>query len=192
MPVTREKKETTLAELAAKVEGSQAAIFTDFRGVDVAGITALRAKLRAEGVRYVVAKRKLIERALPAHEAIKVEIELSKLAGSPVPDWFNTLLAGATGIAFTDDEPLAAARVLVDFRKEYEAFVIKGGLLGGRFIAGEKVTALAQTPPREVLLAKLLGAMKAPHASFVGVLAAVMRKFVGTLQAVADKKQEES
>jgi len=191
MSITKAKKEAVLKDLTASLGGVQAAIFTDFTGVDVAGITALRAKLRAEGARYIVAKRTLVERALPAHQAVKVEIELSKLAGFPVPDWFETLLAGSTGIAFVDAEPIAVARVLVDFRKEYNKFGIKGGLLAGEFIRGDQVTALALAPPREVLLSRVLGAMLAPHGQFVGVLAAIMRKAVGTIQAIADKKKEE-
>jgi len=80
---------------------------------------------------------------------------------------------------------------LVDFRKEYETFVIKGALLGGEFIGPEKVKALAQTPPREVLLARLLGAMQAPAGQLVGVLAGVLRQAVGVLAAIADKKKRE-
>ncbi|HUV85990.1 MAG TPA: 50S ribosomal protein L10 [bacterium] len=175
MPISRQKKEEILADLKAALGEAGGALFTDFRGVDVAGMTDLRAKLRAEGSRYVVAKRTLAERALTEAPA----------------ETLNTLLDGATGIAFVGEEPVAVAKVLVDFRKEYESFVIKGGLLGGEFIGPEKIGALAKTPPREVLLATLFAAMKSPHTSLAAVLAGTIRKAVATLAAVADKKREE-
>jgi large subunit ribosomal protein L10 len=175
MPISRQKKEEILADLKTALGEAGGALFTDFRGVDVAGMTDLRAKLRAEGSRYVVAKRTLAERALTETPAETVD----------------ALLDGATGIAFVGEEPVAVAKVLVDFRKEYESFVIKGGLLGGEFVGPEKIGALAKTPPREVLLATLFAVMKSPHASLVAVLAGTLRKAVATLAAIADGKREE-
>jgi len=185
MPVTREKKEAALTSLKEEFGGRGSAIFTDFRGVDVAGITDLRAKLRAQGARYLVAKRTVIEKALPANEQIGVMVELDKLGNGNV---VKTLLEGSTGICFADAEPIAVAKVLVDFRKDYEKFGIKGAFLAGRFYSAAAVAALATTPPREVLLARLLGAMNGPASGFAGVLAAVIRQFLGTLQAIADEK----
>jgi large subunit ribosomal protein L10 len=176
MPISRQKKEEILAELQSALAESGGVLFTDFRGVDVAGMTELRNKLREEGVRYVVAKRTLAERVL---------------ADTPA-ETLGLLLDGATGIAFVSEEPIAAAKVLVDFRKEYESFIIKGGLLGGEFLPAEKIGALAKTPPREVLLAMLFAGMKAPHTSLVAVLAGTLRKAVATLAAIAEKKKEEA
>jgi large subunit ribosomal protein L10 len=175
MPISRLKKESILADLKTALGGAGGALFTDFRGVNVAGMTELRAKLRAEGSRYVVAKRSLAELAL-------TEVPAETL---------NALLEGATGIAFVGEEPLVAAKILVDFRKEYDSFVIKGGLLGGEFVGPEKIGALARTPPRDVLLATLFAAMKSPHTSLAAVLAGALRKAVATLAAVADKRREE-
>ncbi|UCH79334.1 MAG: 50S ribosomal protein L10 [Candidatus Coatesbacteria bacterium] len=176
MPISKDKKESVLAELRAELERAEGALFTDFRGVDVAGMTALRALLRAEGVRYYVAKRTLAELALAEEPAETVEL----------------LLAGATGIAFVAEEPVRVAKILVDFQKEYETFTIKGGLWGGEFLAASQVGQLARTPPREVLWAKLLGAMNAPVGSFAAVLAGVVRRAVATLQAIADQKGTET
>lgn len=175
MPISKQKKEAILADLKTAFGETGGAVFTDFRGVNVAGMTELRAKLRAEGSRYVVAKRTLAERAL---------------AETPA-ETLRTLLEGATGIAFVGEEPVVVAKILVDFRKEYGSFAIKGGLLGGEFIGPEKIGALARTPPRDVLLAMLFAAMKSPHASLAAVLAGVLRKAVATLAAVADKRREE-
>jgi large subunit ribosomal protein L10 len=175
MPISRAKKEEILEDLKAEFAGAAGALFTDFRGVDVTGITALRAKLRDEGVRYVVAKRTLAERALE---------------GTP-PETLDTLLDGATGIAFVGEESVAVAKVLVDFGKDYGTFVVKGGLLGGEFVEAEKVIRLAKTPPREVLLATLFAAMKGPHTSLVLLGKGLLRQFVATLAAIADKKQAE-
>lgn len=176
MPVTKEKKQTALSNLTRAFDEAETAIFTDFTGVDVAGLTLLRSKLRAEGARYVVAKRTLAERVLSDKQ----------------PAALATLLAGSTGIAFATAEPVAVAKVLVEFRREYENFKIKGAFLGGEFIDAEGVKALAQTPPREVLLAKLLGAMQAPPARFVNVLAGTLRKLLLVLTAIAEKKEKEA
>ncbi len=175
MPISREKKESILADLKTALGAAGGALFTDFRGVDVAGMTELRAKLRAEGSRYVVAKRSLAELALTETPA----------------ETLKALLDGATGIAFVGEEPVGVAKVLVDFRKEYESFVIKGGLLGGEFVGPEKIGALAKTPPRDVLLATLFAAMKAPQTSLAAVLAGALRKAVATVAAIADKRREE-
>lgn len=173
MPITREKKEKSLAQLEGAFREMPAAIFTDFRGVDVAGITALRAKLRAEGSRYIVAKRTLAEKTLASVPA----------------DQMKLLLSGSTGICFAGAEPVTAAKALVDFKREYNTFTIKGGILEGQFLTAAQVTRIATLPGREVLLAQLFGAMKGPHRAFVGVCAAVLRQFVGTLQAIVDKEQ---
>jgi len=176
MPISKGKKESILADLQAELQRSEGALFTDFRGVDVAGMTALRAQLRAEGIRYFVAKRTLAELALAEAPAETVDL----------------LLAGATGIAFVPEEPIRAAKILADFKKEHDTFVVKGGLWAGGFLAAGQVDQLAKTPPREVLWARLLGAMNAPVGSFAAVLAGVMRKAVATLQAIADQKGTEN
>ena len=173
MPISREKKESILEDLKSEFAGAAGAVFTDFRGVDVTGMTELRTKLRDEGSRYVVAKRTLAERAL---------------ADTP-PEELNALLAGATGIAFVGEDSVAIAKVLVDFRKEYGSFVVKGGLLRGEFVTGEKITLIAKTPPRDVLLATLFAAMKSPHAGLVFLGKGLLRKAVATLAAIAEKKQ---
>ncbi len=175
MPISRRKKETILADLKSVLAEAEGALFTDFRGVDVAGMTELRARLRAEGSRYVVAKRTLAERAL---------------ADTPA-ETLALLLEGATGIAFVGEEPVGVAKVLVDFKKEYDSFVIKGGLLGGEYLPPQKIGALAKTPPRDVLLSMLFGAMKSPQASLVYVASGLLRKAVATLAAIADKKRAE-
>jgi large subunit ribosomal protein L10 len=175
MPISKERKEEILSVLKSEFAEAEGAVFTDFRGVDVAGMTRLRSTLRAEGARYFVAKRTLAEIALSDEEKETV----------------NALLDGATGIAFVGEEPVGVAKILVDFRKDYNAFAIKGGLLGGEFLAPDKIVRLAKTPPREVLLATLFAAMKSPQTSLACVLSGVMRKAVATLSAIADKKKEE-
>ncbi|MGD8718561.1 MAG: 50S ribosomal protein L10 [Candidatus Zixiibacteriota bacterium] len=175
MPISKERKEEILALLKSEFGEAEGAVFTDFRGVDVAGMTRLRSTLRAEGSRYFVAKRTLAEIALSDEDK----------------ETLGALLDGATGIAFVGEEPVAVAKILVDFRKDYAAFVIKGGLLGGEFLASEKIVRLAKTPPRDVLLAMLFAAMKSPQTSLVYVMSGVMRKAVATLAAIADKKKEE-
>ena len=175
MPISRKKKESILEDLKSEFAEAAGAVFTDFRGVDVIGINELRTRLRDEGSRYLVAKRTLAERAL---------------ADTP-PEAVNALLAGATGIAFVGEDSVAVAKVLVDFRKDYESFVVKGGLLRGEFVTGEKITRIAKTPPRDVLLATLFATMKSPHASLVFLGKGLLRKAVATLAAIAEKRQAE-
>ena len=174
MPITKARKEAALADLKRTFAAFPTAIFTDFRGVNVGGITELRAKLRAQGARYLVAKRTLTELAL----------------GESAADVRDQLLAGATGICFAGVEPIDVAQVLVGFRKDFTTFTLKGALVEGRFLTPAQLGELARTPPRPVLLARLFGAMKGPHRNLVGVMHGVLRQFVGTLQAIADKKAE--
>ena len=103
-------------------------------------------ELRANGAEFKVVKMTLARRAADALEI----------------DTLDELLLGPTGLAFADGDPVGAAKVLKDFAKDHDVFVVKGGLLDLEFLTPEKISELADIEPREVLLAKLAGAMKAP------------------------------
>ena len=104
----------------------------------------------------------------------------------------DDLLLGPTGLAFADGDPVGAAKVLKDFSRDHDVFVVKGGLLGSDFLSPEKISELADIEPRDVLLAKIAGAMKAPMANMAGLLAALPRNTASVLQQLLEQKQSEA
>lgn len=102
------------------------------------------------------------------------------------------LLDGPSAVITGGDEPVAIAKLMVNWSRKDKRVLVRGGLVGGRAVSGEDVRALAALPPRPVLLGQLLGLISQPMSQFVGVLAAGMRDFVGVLTALKDKKEKES
>ncbi len=170
------KKAETVEELAALLGPSKIAILTDYRGLKVSEISQLRRKLREVGVEFHVAKNTLTR--LAAEKVGKGEI-------SPA-------LEGPTAIAFGYRDEVEPAKVLADYiRTSRSTLKIKAALLGNRLIAPEKVSELATLPPREVLLARVVGQMQAPLYGLVNVLSGNLRGFVTVLQARAKQLEEE-
>lgn len=168
----REDKARVIEELTEKLRGTSV-LLVDFKGMNVAQSTQLRARSRAAGVDFVVAKNTLAQRA-------------ANQAGIKGLDEF---LVGPTALAFSDD-PVASAKLLAEFSDEVEAFELKGGILeGGRVMGSEDVVALSKLPSREQLLAQLLGAIQAPVAGLVTVLNAPLRNLAVVLNQVAEQKQ---
>ena len=168
----REDKTRVIEDLTEKLRGSSV-VLVDFKGMNVAQSTRLRARSREVGVDFVVAKNTLAQRA--ANEA-----------GIEGLDEF---LVGPTALAFSDD-PVASAKLMAEFADEVEAFELKGGLLdGGRVMGTDDVVALSKLPGREQLLAQLLGAIQAPVAGLVTVLNAPLRNLAVVLSGVAEQKQ---
>ena len=168
------KKAQIIDELQEKLSTSQVAVLADFRGLNVAQVTALRRKLREAGAHYEVYKNTLI----------KIAAERVGIAG------LEPYLAGPTAVAFAGDDVAAPARILTQFAKESKVLKVKGGILKGEVIDDAKVAQLATLPSREVLLAQLLGAMQAPIAGLVNVLSGPARKLVVALDAIRAKKEE--
>jgi large subunit ribosomal protein L10 len=168
----KEGKVQMVADIAAKLADCKAAFLADYRGLSVEQVEQLRAELRAAGVEYRVIKNTLLRLA-----AKGTEIEC--LSGQ---------LVGPTAVALVRNDPVAPAKVLVEFAKKCQAFELKAGALGGKVLSVPDIQALAELPSREVLLAKMLGSMNAPVTNFVGVLAAVPRSLVQVLAAIQDQK----
>ncbi|MCE5284390.1 MAG: 50S ribosomal protein L10 [Pelosinus sp.] len=175
MAVTAEKKEL-VAELKAKLADTKGAVLTNYRGLTVAQDTQLRRKLREAGVEYRVIKNTMTR--IAANEA--------GIEG------LDAYLEGPTAIALSVTDPVAPAKIISDFIKETktEALEVKAGLVEGQVIDAASVKALANLPPREVLIAKALGSMQAPISGFVNVLQGTIRNVVYALEAV--RKQKES
>ncbi len=171
MSLNLEQKQAVVAEVAQQVSRAQAIVMVENRGMAVADMTRLRAKARASGVYFRVVKNTLVRRAV-------AETPFAQLADRMVGPL-------AYGIG---PDPVAVAKVLNDFAKGHEKFVITGGAMPGQVMSAKEVAALAALPSREELIARLLGALQAPLSRFVQTLNAVPSKFVRTLAAVRDAK----
>jgi len=172
--LNKENKQQVVAELHEKLQRAKAVFLADFRGMNVGKATDLRNELRKASVEYKVVKNTLLD--LASRETDKESLS---------PHYI-----GPTAIAFSYDDPVAAAKVLSRFAKEQQAtFKLKAGILSGKMISVADIQALADLPSREVLIAKLLGTMQAPTANFVGVLAAVPASFVRLLGAIKAQKE---
>lgn len=174
MAVIRPEKAAKVAELKELISSSKCTILVDFCGLTVAQDTVLRSKMREAGVNYLVAKNTLIR--IAAQEAGIEGLE-------PV-------LEHNTAIAVAPEDPVAVAKIICEFAKENKALKVKMGVLDGKVISAEEIKALAELPPKEVLIAKMLGSMNAPISGFVNVLQGTIRNVVYALEAV--RKQKES
>jgi len=166
-----EQKQAVVAEVAEQVAGAQAIVMVENRGMAVAAMTQLRAKARASGVYFRVVKNTLVRRAV-------AETPFASLADKMVGP-----LAYGIGA-----DPVAVAKVLNDFAKSNEKFVITGGSMPGQLLTAKEISALAALPSRDELIAKLLGTMQGPIVKFVRTLNEVPGRFVRTLAALRDAK----
>ncbi|SET64044.1 LSU ribosomal protein L10P [Nitrosomonas marina] len=171
MSLNLEEKKAIVKEVSAQVASAQAIIMAEYRGMEVGQMTQLRAKAREAGIYFRVIKNSLVRRAVE---------------GTPYAE-LSEHMVGPLAYGISSD-PVAAAKVLHEFSKENEKFVIKIGAMGESVMSREDVTALAALPSRDELLSKLLGTMQAPIAKFVQTLNEVPTKFVRGLAAVRDSK----
>jgi large subunit ribosomal protein L10 len=169
--MARPDKVAAVAEIADEFRGSSASVVTEYRGLTVAQLTQLRRTLGA-GVTYRVAKNTLVKRA----------------AQDAGVDGLDALLTGPTAIAFVTGEPVDAARALRDFSRTNQGLVIKGGFMDGNALSVEEVNRIADLESREVLLAKLAGAMKGNLSKAAGLFAAPASQVARLAQALADKR----
>ena len=178
MPTTQ--KEETISDIADALKNSQAILFTDYRGLTVAQVSDLRKQLRDSDTTFAIVKNTLFKRA--ADGIITIDADT------------DAVLSGPTAVAFATKDPVATAKVFVNYvaTNRQTPLKIKGGMVSGKFITAAQVTELSTTPPREVLISQLLGSFNAPITGFVTTLNGIIANFVYTLQAVADKKEAEA
>lgn len=157
MGKNRQLKEAKVLEIKEKMEKAQGVIFAQYQGLTVEEDTVLRSKLREAGVEYKVYKNTLT--TLAAKELGLGEIE--------------SVLQGPLSVAFGYEDPTAPARILNDFAKDHKKLELKGGIVQGEIFDGDKVKQLATIPPKEVLIAKLLGSFKAPLSNLAYLLNAI-------------------
>jgi large subunit ribosomal protein L10 len=166
-----QEKQAVVAEVAKQVAGAQAIVMAENRGMPVASMTQLRAKARASGVYFRVVKNTLVRRAV-------ADTPFASLADKMVGPL-------AYGIG---PDPVAVAKVLNDFAKGNDKFVIAGGAMPGQVMSPKDIASLASLPSRDELIAKLMGTMQAPIAKLVRTMNEVPGRFVRTLAAVRDAK----
>jgi len=169
--LNRTEKTENISELQKKLDGSKAVVLTNFRGLNVAQVTGLRQRLREEKIAYQVVKNTLAKLASKGTDLEKLK------------DYFE----GPTAIAISYGEPIALAKVLAEFQKTLPTFEVKVGLIEGKVASPPEIKALATMPPREVILAQILGGIQGPAAQLAGVLQSAIQQVFGTIQARIDQ-----
>jgi len=168
----RPAKVAVVNEVRERLSSADAAILTEYRGLNVAEMARLRRSLREAGGQYKIYKNSLVRFAVR-------ELGLEEL---------EQMLLGPTAIAFVDGDAAAVAKSLRDFSRTNPALVIKGGVLGTTVLSAADAGALAELPTRDQLLAQLAGAMAAPLQQLAGLMAAIPRNFAYGIRALADQQ----
>ena len=174
MSLNLEQKQAVVAEIAARLGTATAVIVAEYRGLGVGAMTDLRAKARTSGLYLRVLKNTLAQRAV---------------RGTPF-EKLSEQMSGPLVYGFAQD-PVAGAKVLADFAKDHESFVIRGGIMANSVMSASDVKQLATMPGREELLARLAGTLQGPIAKLVRTLHEVPGKLVRAMAAVRDAKEKQ-
>ncbi|MFB3109683.1 MAG: 50S ribosomal protein L10, partial [Acidimicrobiia bacterium] len=162
-----------MADIRERLEGAEAVFFTEYRGLSVKAVQDLRRSLRESGAEYRV-----------------VKMTLAKLAaGEAGMEGLDEFLSGPTALAFAHGDPVATAKALKDFSKDNAVFVLKAGYLSGDILTPEEVSRLADLEPRDVLLAMIAGAAKAPLFKAAGMFSSFNRDAASMFSQLMDKKE---
>jgi large subunit ribosomal protein L10 len=168
------EKGAAVEELHEKFSRAVSAVLADFRGLSVQELTDLRRQLREASLELAVVKNTLARRAVQ-------DTTLEKL---------TPYLKGPTSITLSYGDVVAPAKILSTYLKRQPKLALRAGYFEGEVIPAEKLSQIADLPPREILLAQTLAAMQGPLAGLVGTLQGVVTMFIGTLQAIHDKKAQ--
>jgi len=168
------RKEQIIAELHQKLGRASAAILTDYKGLTVAEITSLRDSLAVERIDYQVVKNTLMRLACKKTDASVLD----------------PMVTGTCAVAIAFGDPAAPAKIIKKFSKSNEKLKLKAGALGSRLIDADQILVLADLPPKDELLAKMLGTLNAVPTGLVTVLSGVPRAFVCVLAAIQRQKEQ--
>ncbi len=181
MTVPRPEKAAVVAEVRDRLSASDAALLTEYRGLNVGEMAELRRSLRAAGGEYTIYKNTMVRLA-----TAELGLDLAHL------------LTGPTAIAFVGarsdgsaGDAAAVAKALRDFSRANRALVLKGGVLGDKVLSPDDLASLADLPSRDILLAQLAGGFQAPLVKLAGLLQALPRNFAYGLQALIDTRSPE-
>lgn len=170
----RPEKTAAVEQLHDKFSRAVAAVVADFRGLTVQETTELRRQLRDASLEFAVVKNTLAKRALQ-------QTEFEPL---------SPYLKGPTSITWSYQDVVAPAKILSTYLRRQPKLTLRVGLFEGQLVPAERIQALADLPPRNVLLAQALAAIQGPLAGLVGTLQGVLYTFIGTLQAIHEKKAQ--
>jgi large subunit ribosomal protein L10 len=166
------KKEATIEELREKIASAKNLFFTNFAGLTVEQITKLRNELRKDGSTYGIVKNTLFKRA----------------AGEELASQLDAILAGPTGVVFAGEDPVAPAKAIKTFSDQTKPVDVKAAYIDGKLVDAAQVQALAALPPKQELLAKLVGSLKSPLYGLVYVLSGNQSGLVRVLNAIREQK----
>lgn len=178
MPLTRDDKKALVKDLTEKIQNSKSVTFVSYRGISVSEMDDLRSKMRETGSEFKITRKTLMK--IAAKEAgIADEIP-------------SDVLDGPVAMAFSMEDAVSGPKALFNFSKANENLKLLGALYEEGVLSSEQAIALAKTPSREELLAKLVGSMKSPISGFHGTLHGVMSGFVRVVNAYKDTKPQEA
>jgi large subunit ribosomal protein L10 len=169
--LNRREKQQVISDLGERVKGFQAAVLTNYRGLNVEQLNHLRQRLREEKISYHVVKNTLMKLASKGTDLEKLD------------DYFE----GPTAIAISYGDPVLLARILLEFVKTQPSLEIKVGLIQGKVASPEEVKALATMPSREVLLGQILGGIQGPASQLGALIYSAIQRVLRTIQARADQ-----
>jgi large subunit ribosomal protein L10 len=169
-----EVKSSQVDALAKKFSDAQSIIFYDYRGLTVAEVSELRNQFRDAGIEYKVIKNNLLKRAAKANDV----------------DGLDELLIGPTAVAIGYEDPVAGAKVLVDFVKKAKKTEIRAGILSGKMVSLDEIKKLSELPSREQLIAMVAGTLNQPIAGLAMALNAIPTGLARALNAVGEQKQQ--
>ena len=170
----RDDKQAVIERLVTQIREAKAMIVTDYRGLSVTQTAEIRDALRPSGATFHVAKNTLARRA--AEEAERPHLV--------------EFLKGPSAIAFISDDPAAAAKKLSEVARQTKILTVRGGVMNGHTLTADQIKTLGELPPREVLLAQVVGTIAGPLQGTVGVLSAPLRDIVALLDSYIAKRQE--
>jgi len=174
MATSKGKKSKVLGEVKDILGGSANMVLTEYRGMNVAQMTALRSDLRKAGMKFKIMKNTLMKKLIKEQGLQNLDAQLH----------------GPVGVAFLGKDVAYGSKVIVDSTKKNPMFLVKAGLIEGKVVDMEGIKVLASLPPREVMLAILLGTMQAPLRGFMTVARGNTQKLVYALNALKDQKSK--
>ena len=170
---SRQKRSEEISALKSMFESVQGGVLTDYRGLNVDQISDLRRRFRERGVSYKVVKNTLTRIAV----------------GETAYKDLKELLSGPTGIAFTEGDPIAPARVAVEFSKDHESLEVKGGFMEGQVLSAAEIREISKLSGVKELKAQFLATINGSAQKILGVLNAAPQKFLGVLMARAEQME---
>ena len=173
---TKAEKQAQLEEIKKVLAEAKSAVLVDFIGLTVAEDTELRRKVREAGASYTVYKNTLISIAAKENGI----------------EGLDPVLAKNTAICSSAEDAVAACKVICDFVKDHKKMQLKAGVVEGKVVTVDEVKAVAALPPKEVLVAKMLGSLNAPISGLVRTLNGTAAKIVYVLDAVREQKEKQS